>query len=186
MLTHGVWVSPSLRRGPQAYGRHRPPDVRAAAPEPTAHAVAEAERRQARPGTPGNVAQQDPLTEHACHARLGGRRALVCSGPCHPPDAARGAPGSEAKNPDAVVAEADDLGAPVTGAVRDGDVCSPACSRFRPFESVVDGLLGSLERGGVAEEQVVAVGLVEQGVDLEGELCGVGVQGQLALLLGFA
>jgi hypothetical protein len=43
--------------------------------------------------------------------------------------------------------------------------------------------LGSVEGGGVAEEQVVAVGFVEQGVGLEGELPGVGLLRQVALLL---
>jgi hypothetical protein len=55
--------------------------------------------------------------------------------------------------------------------------------RCAPAKSVVDGRLGSVEGGGVAEEQVVAVGFVEQGVGLEGELPGVGLLRQVALLL---
>jgi len=59
------------------------------------------------------------------------------------------------------------------------EVDSVLCAR----ESVLDGRLGSVEGGGVAEEQVVAVGFVEQGVDLEAELPGVDVLRQIALLL---
>ena len=49
-------------------------------------------------------------------------------------------------------------------------------------KSVVDRRAGAVERGAVPEEQVVAVGLVEECVDLEGELTGVGVLRQCPAL----
>ena len=42
-------------------------------------------------------------------------------------------------------------------------------------ESIGDCCVGSFERGGVPEQQVVAVGLVEQGVDLEDQLTDIRV-----------